>query len=132
MNYRIREYVEEDFESIHNLNELEGWSNLVENHEQTKQAWNHSPITLVAEGEDSTIIGYLRGLTDGSVTAYICEMLINPEARGEGIGHALLTSVHDRYPTCRIEMLASTTSKSYYEQQSFRTFYGFRKASQEW
>ncbi|WP_226673811.1 GNAT family N-acetyltransferase [Rossellomorea aquimaris] len=126
----IREYRVEDFNYIHHLNSDEQWNNLVEKKDSTKNAWNNSSIAYVAlhEGE---IIAYIRGLTDQSITLFICELLIHREFRGKGIGDALLQYVHGLYPDTRIEMLASSTSHTYYEQKGYRPFYGFRKTFQE-
>ncbi|MDX8343535.1 GNAT family N-acetyltransferase [Rossellomorea sp. YZS02] len=126
----IREYREEDFNYIHHLNSDEQWNNLVEKKDSTKNAWNNSTIAFVAlhEGE---IIAYIRGLTDQSITLFICELLIHREFRAKGIGDALLQYVHGLYPDTRIEMLASSTSHTYYEQKGYRPFYGFRKTFQE-
>ncbi|WP_312094533.1 GNAT family N-acetyltransferase [Niallia sp.] len=122
----IRSYKEADFPSIHALNEQEQWTNLVEKKEGTKAAWRHSNIAYVATLDNQTI-GYIRGMTDHSITLYICELLIDQAYRGIGLGHNLLYYVHCLFPTTRVEMLASSTSHSYYENQGFRPFYGFRK-----
>lgn len=39
--------------------------------------------------------------------------------------------VHNQYPKTCIELLASSTSRSVYETQQYRPFYGFRKTSQK-
>lgn len=126
----VRDYKKEDFTYIHQLNSDEEWNNLVEKKESTKNAWNNSTIAYVAQHEGE-IIAYIRGLTDQSITLFICELLIHREFRGKGIGDALLKYVHGLYPDTRIEMLASTTSHTYYEQKGYRPFYGFRKTFQE-
>lgn len=127
---RIRQYQESDFPAIHQLNEQEGWSNLVAKQEQTKAAWQGSNLAVVAE-QDGQVVGCLRALTDGAVTLYICELLIEKNMRGSGIGGKLMHYVHDLYPETRLELLASTTSRSYYEAKKFRAFYGFRKTYEE-
>lgn len=48
----IRDYEENDFESIQQLNAQEGWSNLVEKRENTQKAWECSSIAYVAENGD--------------------------------------------------------------------------------
>lgn len=48
INIRLREYREEDFQQINKLNSEEGWTNLVENHVDTKRAWENSNISIVA------------------------------------------------------------------------------------
>jgi predicted GNAT family N-acyltransferase len=81
--------------------------------------------------KDESVSGYIRGLTDGNVTVYICEMLISKNLRGKGAGGKLLKFVHSQYPRTRMEMLASSTSHTFYKSQNFRPFYGFRKTFEE-
>jgi ribosomal protein S18 acetylase RimI-like enzyme len=126
----FRKFKEEDFPAIHSLNEKEEWNNLVSKRELTREAWLDSGIAYVAESEGE-IIGYIRGLTDQHITLFICELLIDQNFRGCGIGARLLDYVHTLYPSTRVEMLASSTSKTFYEQQSYRPFYGFRKTFEE-
>lgn len=127
----IRPYKETDFNKIQDLNREEGWTNLVENHLNAKEAWEHSNVAYVVETEGQGIVGYVRGLTDTRISLYICELLINKKFRSLGLGKELLHYVHSIYPDTRIELLATSSSRSFYEELSFRSFYGFRKTSQE-
>ncbi|WNB91217.1 GNAT family N-acetyltransferase [Bacillus sp. NEB1478] len=129
--FQIMPYKENYFQDIQKLSQQEGWSQLAERNEETHQAWKNSNITFVVMNKEKLVIGYVRGLTDGTVTTYICEMLISKEYRGHGIGTKLLKHVHDLFPKTRMEMLASTTSHTFYESQKFRPFYGFRKTYDE-
>jgi len=126
----IRRYEERDFPFIHELNKAEGWSNLVEKHNDVKEAWNHSNAAFVAE-TGGEIAGCIRGLTDGRITLYIAELLVHPEWRGQGLGKELLNHVHSIYPATRLELLASQTSRTFYESQGYRPFYAFRKTFDE-
>ncbi|MGV3464983.1 MAG: GNAT family N-acetyltransferase [Heyndrickxia sp.] len=128
---KFRKYNEEDFPSIHQLNIEEQWNNLVEKKEDAKQAWINSNVKLVA-CMDEKIIGYLRGMTDENITLYVCELLIDRNYRGLGIGTNLLKFVHQQYPKTRIDLLGSNTSSTYYENTNFRSFYGFRNTIKEW
>ncbi|MCZ8536872.1 GNAT family N-acetyltransferase [Paenisporosarcina quisquiliarum] len=127
----IRPYRSDDYPSIKQLNQMEGWSNLVEKEEDTKKAWDHSNIAYVVTMEEE-IVAYVRGITDQAITLYICEILVSEKLRGQGVGQQLLKFVHNQYPTTRMEMLASSTSHTYYEQHGFRPFFGFRKTLPEW
>jgi ribosomal protein S18 acetylase RimI-like enzyme len=127
----IRPYQEGDFQRIQELNAEEGWVNLVKEDDNTKEAWTNSPIAYVIEEEAGVVVGYIRGLTDTRITLYICELLISKENRGLGLGKELLTYVHQLYPKTRIEMLASSTSQTFYKEQGYRAFYGFRKTFEE-
>jgi ribosomal protein S18 acetylase RimI-like enzyme len=128
---RIRKYLETDFTRIQELNREEGWINLVEKNEDTKQAWENSTITFVVDAEGDGVVGYIRGLTDTRITLYICELLIDKKYRGLGIGKKLIHHIHSQYPHTRIELLASNTSHTFYEEQGYRPFYGFRKTVEE-
>jgi predicted N-acetyltransferase YhbS len=125
-SFTIRRYEERDFPFIHELNKAEGWSNLAEKLTDAKEAWNRSNAAFVAEREGK-LTGCLRGLTDGHITLYVAELLVHPDWRGMGLGKELMSHVHSMYPKTRIELLASRTSRSYYEMQGYRPFYGFRK-----
>ncbi|MED1864920.1 GNAT family N-acetyltransferase [Fictibacillus nanhaiensis] len=124
-------YIErKHFEAIQELNKQEGWTQLVERYEETRQAWNRSNIAYVML-KNEVVVGYARGLTDENVTLYICEMLISKPYRGQGLGGKLLNIIQAKYPTGRMEMLASHTSHTFYEAQNFRPFYGFRRTYEE-
>ncbi|MEH7255364.1 GNAT family N-acetyltransferase [Neobacillus niacini] len=127
----IRRYQESDFPRIQELNQEEGWNNLVEKIEDTKEAWENSNVSFVVEVEGGEIGGYIRGLTDRHITLFICELLIDKKYRGLGLGKELLQHVHGLYPKTRMELLASSTSHTFYEDQGYRPFYGFRKTFEE-
>ncbi|OOE12770.1 GNAT family N-acetyltransferase [Fictibacillus arsenicus] len=128
---KIVPFSEKYFSEIQELNKKEGWNQLVERYEETFNAWKNSNAAYVVIGPNEKIAGYIRCLTDMNVTIYVCEMLIAQEFRGKGLGGKLLKHVHNLYPRTRMEMLASSTSHSFYESQNFRPFYGFRKTYEE-
>lgn len=126
----VRPYEEQAFEHIQRLNEAEGWSGLAARHADTEAAWRHSNIAFVTE-EDGRVNGCIRGMTDGYITLYVCELVIDETWKDRGIGNALLRYVHGLYPKTRIELLASGTSRTFYEAQGYRPFHGFRKTIEE-
>lgn len=127
---KIVPFLEKHFTAIQELNKKEGWSQLVERNEETLNAWKNSNVAFVVT-KDEKAMGYIRGLTDENVTLYICEMLISQNVRGKGLGGKLLKYVHSLYPRTRMEILASSTSQTFYQSQNFRSFYGFRKTVEE-
>ena len=128
----IRLYEEKDFNKIQqHLNKDEGWTNLVENQSDTKEAWKNSNVAYVVEIDGDGVIGYVRGLTDTRISLFICELLIDKKYRGLGIGKKLIYYLHNLYPTTRIELLANSSSRSFYEELGFRAFNGFRKSRLE-
>lgn len=128
---KVVPFSEKYFSEIQELNKKEGWNQLVERYEETFDAWKNSNAAYVVIGPNEKISGYIRCLTDMNVTIYVCEMLISEEFRGKGLGGKLLKYVHSLYPRTRMEMLASSTSHTFYKSQNFRPFYGFRKTYEE-
>ena len=129
-SFIVREYIESDFSDVHRLNVSENWTNLVAKQEDTLEAWKHSNVRFVVFDQEK-FVGYIRGVTDTSITLFICELLINEDYRGFGIGQELLKYVHNLYPKTRMELLGSSTSRTFYEQLGFRSFYGFRRTFEE-
>ncbi|REJ08651.1 MULTISPECIES: GNAT family N-acetyltransferase [Halobacillus] len=127
---QIRTFLEKDFDAVQQLNEEEGWSGLVERGEETLCSWLNSEPALVAV-VDGELVGFLRGLTDGSITLYVCDLLVKESFRNQGIADKLIQTAHECYPSTRVEMLASTKSEGYYAHQGYRSFYGFRKSAEE-
>jgi ribosomal protein S18 acetylase RimI-like enzyme len=126
----FRKYIESDFSQIILLSREEGWNNLVQQEDKTRKAWSNSNVKFVVTAEKA-VIGYIRGLTDENITLYICEVLIRKEYRGLGIGKQLIKYIHGFYPETRMELLASSSSNTYYEGLNFREFYGYRKTIKE-
>ncbi|MBH0231167.1 GNAT family N-acetyltransferase [Halobacillus yeomjeoni] len=127
---QVRTFQESDFEAVQQLNQKEGWTSLIEKGQDTMCSWLNSEPALVATDGDE-VVGYLRGLTDGNITLYICELLIKESHRNQGIGDKLIQVAHECYPSTRVEMLATNDSGGYYEKRGYRAFAGFRKAAEE-
>ncbi|PAD21251.1 hypothetical protein CHH69_06385 [Terribacillus saccharophilus] len=130
MMIAIRPYESEDLSSIMELLKDESWTTLAADPDRFDQAMKGSAPVLVALHQDK-ICGYIRCITDQVITLLVAELLVAGKMRGQGVGGKLLQSSHDLFPSTRMEMLATSTSKSYYEQKKFRPFYGFRKTYAE-
>lgn len=127
----IEPYEQRFFNDIQKLNKEEGWTNLVQNNVKTEKAWENSNIAFIVVNQCKELVGYIRGHTDTAVSLFVCEMLIDQKYRGLGVGKILLQYIHTIYPDTRVEMLATSTSRSFYERLGYRAFYGFRKTFRE-
>jgi len=122
-----RPFVEKDFPLVQRLYEKEGWMTFIKRSEDSLKAWKSSAISLVAvDGEG--IVGLLRALTDGEITTYIAEIIIDMDYRGRGIGKALLDECHNLYPHTRLDLLSTEGADEFYENNKFRKTTGFRKS----
>lgn len=126
----VRAWNDADFPAVQHLSEAEGWPTPAERPREVLDAWRRSWPTLVALHEE-TVIGFSRALSDGGVTTYVAELLVAPAWRRLGIASALLRATHQLCPGSRLDLLATSTSSSYYERLGFRSFRGFRWSWQE-
>jgi GNAT superfamily N-acetyltransferase len=121
----VRAWEDADFPAVQRLSAAEGWPTPIEKPDEMLRAWQLSRPALVAVAEDR-VIGFLRALSDGSVTTYVAEVLIAPEWRRQGVASTLLEACHRLYPGSRLDLLASDASSAFYSQNGFRSFPGFR------
>ena len=122
----IRAWEEADFAAVQRLSAAEGWSTPTERPAEALAAWHRSwPALVAVAGQE--VIGFCRALSDGSVTTYIAELLVAPGWQGKGIGAALLEACEQMAPDARLDLLATETSRSFYERVGFWPFAGYRR-----
>jgi GNAT superfamily N-acetyltransferase len=66
-------------------------------------------VILKGVTEDGTIIGSVRGYTEGN-TLHIGKLIVHPDMQGKGYGKQLLSSIEDLYPDHRYELFTSSKS----------------------
>jgi GNAT superfamily N-acetyltransferase len=67
-------------------------------------------------------LGYARVITDGVTFAWLCDVFVANEARGRGIGIALIEGVVDELAPLGLKRIALTTADAHglYERFGFR------------
>lgn len=126
----LRVWQDADFPAVQRLSDGEGWPTPRERPVAAIQAWRTSWPALVAVSEVS-VVGFLRAVSDGSVTTYVAEVLVDPQWRGQGIGAALLDATQCLCPGSRLDLLSTEGSNAFYERAGFRPFPGFRRSWRE-
>ena len=126
----IRAWTGSDFTAIQRLSNAAGWPTPQDRPAEASEAWRRSWPALVAT-HSAEVIGFLRALSDGAVTTYVCEILVDPAWRGQGIGRALIETCHHLCPSTRLDLLSGGTADGgprFYEANGFRRFQGFRRS----
>lgn len=67
-------------------------------------------------------LGYARIITDGATFAWLCDVYVAPEARGRGVGQALLTGILAELDPLGLKRIALRTLDAHtlYEKFGFR------------
>ncbi|MBX3112448.1 MAG: GNAT family N-acetyltransferase [Fimbriimonadaceae bacterium] len=70
---------------------------------------------------DGKQVGFTRVVTDHATFAWVCDVIVDPGARGQGVGKALMQAVveHPDYREIRQVVLATKDAHGLYEQFGF-------------
>jgi ribosomal protein S18 acetylase RimI-like enzyme len=121
-----------------NLCKQEGWISFAANPERAGRAMTGPGVTaLVAverdagggeepgEGEERAL-GFAQAVGDGAFGGYLCMLLVDPRARGRGIGKALVERTLVESGVLRLDLLSSERAMSLYERFPHNKIPGFR------
>jgi GNAT superfamily N-acetyltransferase len=87
--------------------------------EQVRAVLRASPAMGAWHGQD--LIGFARAVTDGILRAYVEDVVVSPNWRGMGVGHALLAGLIGQLgPVPIVTLFCSPDLVRYYEASSFR------------
>jgi ribosomal protein S18 acetylase RimI-like enzyme len=109
----------------------EGWISFAANPERAGRAMTNPGVTaLVAVEEDGQdeerAVGFAQAVGDGCFGGYLCMLLVDPEARGRGIGKALVERTLVESGVLRLDLLSSDRAMSLYERFPHNQIPGFR------
>jgi GNAT superfamily N-acetyltransferase len=103
------------------LSELSYWAAGREREVQDR-AIDGSRNYAVIRGEDGRQVAYARVVTDGVTFAWLCDVFVDPDCRGDGVGKLLVEGVlADLEPLgLKRVLLATADAHGLYEQFGFR------------
>lgn len=112
MNFRDIKF--DDAEKIADLCQSEGWKTYDKDLVECLIEKSH---WIIAE-EDGQILAFARYLTDGVLTIYLCEILVDLSVRQKGIGKQIIRQIFDRHPGQRMDLLSD--NDEFYRKLCFR------------
>jgi ribosomal protein S18 acetylase RimI-like enzyme len=108
----------------------EGWVSFAANPERAGRAMTGPGVTaLVAvegAGEAQRALGFSQAVGDGCFGGYLCMLLVDEEARGRGIGKALVERTLVESGVLRLDLLSSERAMPLYERFPHNKIPGFR------
>ncbi|WP_412062789.1 GNAT family N-acetyltransferase [Rubrivirga sp. IMCC45206] len=89
-----------------------------DNSERLWAAFENSSLVLTLWDKDR-LVGLARVLTDGVSTAYLCDLAVEPDLQGAGVGKRLIDEIGTRLPGAEIVLRDSNLSTGFYERLGF-------------
>jgi ribosomal protein S18 acetylase RimI-like enzyme len=83
-------------------------------------------VAVDEPGPDERVLGLSQAVGDGAFGGYLCMLLVDAEARGEGIGRALVERTLVDSGVLRLDLLSSDRAMSLYERFPHIRVPGFR------
>ena len=117
------------FEPVHvdgvvRLCAAEGWPSWTP--ENVLAAFSSPGVIAVTALEGDKVIGGAELLTDGRVIAYLGLLIVERQARGQGVGRALVDELFSRSGLNRMDLLAEDASTGFYESRLHKVKPGYR------
>ena len=126
----IVSYEPKFLDALLRLCKQEGWISFAANPERAGRAMTGPGVTaLVAvegEGGEREAVGFSQAVGDGCFGGYLCMLLVDPRARGRGIGKALVERTLVESGVLRLDLLSSDRAMSLYERFPHNKIPGFR------
>jgi ribosomal protein S18 acetylase RimI-like enzyme len=104
----------------------EGWSSFAANPERAGRAMTGPGVTALVAVEGERSLGFAQAVGDGCFGGYLCMLLVDGEARGRGIGKALIERTLVESGVLRLDLLSSDGAMSLYERFPHIRVPGFR------
>lgn len=85
-----------------------------------------SSSLILTAWHDRQLVGIARVLSDGVINSYLCDLAVEPDVQGLGVGKALINAVVERCEGTELLLRDSDISTGYYAHL------GFKRVSNAW
>ncbi len=82
------------------------------------QSMQNSDCFGIRSGKDRKLVGFARVISDYATTWYLCDVIIDPDYRDQGLGKALVTHIVSRFSGLR-GLLLTRDAHGLYAQCGF-------------
>ena len=125
LRYRIAEGADRiDFNGAVRLLKTTYWANK-RTEEQIRKSMENSSCYGVYLEDPEKLVGFARVISDFATTWYLCDVVIDPEYRHQGLGKALISHIASRPEFSGLRgLLLTRDAHGLYEKYGFRTVSG--------
>ena len=93
--------------------------------ETIERSMRNSACFGICTGEEEKLIGFARVISDYATTWYLCDVIIDPAYRGQGLGKALVAHITSLPAFAGLRgLLLTRDAHGLYEQYGFETVEG--------
>ena len=118
MEYRIVEGAERiGVDEVQRLLKMTYWADK-RSAETIDQSMRNSACFGIRSEEDQELIGFARVISDYATTWYLCDVIIDPEYREQGLGKALVSHITAKFSGLR-GLLLTRDAHGLYAQYGF-------------
>jgi GNAT superfamily N-acetyltransferase len=78
------------------------------------------PFIAYARDASGGLVGYLSAFSDETLTAFICELVVDPDFQRHGVGAEFLDRVEERYPEIPIYALPFSNATRFFTRHGYR------------
>ena len=118
MEYRIVEGAERiGVDEVQRLLKMTYWADK-RSVETIDQSMRNSACFGIRSEEDQELIGFARVISDYATTWYLCDVIIDPEYREQGLGKALVAYITSKFSGLR-GLLLTRDAHGLYAQYGF-------------
>ena len=89
-----------------------------DNPDRLWSAFEASSLVLTLWDSDR-VVGLARVLSDGAQVAYLCDLAVEPDVQGGGVGKRLIDEIGERLPGVDLVLRDSNLSTGFYERLGF-------------
>ena len=90
-----------------------------DNPEALMAAFRASNLVLTLWERDR-LVGLARVLTDGATTSYLCDLAVEPDVQGGGVGKRLVDEILERCRGTELVLRDSNLSSGFYDRLGFQ------------
>jgi GNAT superfamily N-acetyltransferase len=115
----VEQPTEADIDVLHPMLRETYWSPGIPRHTVARAC--AQSLCAVARDETGRLIGFARAATDRAVFAWLCDVIIDPAHRGQGLGRGLVLALmeHLEMQTVRRWMLGTADAHGVYAKLGF-------------
>ncbi len=128
---KVVTYEPRHLDAVLALCKAEGWVSFAGNPERAGRAMAAPGVTALVAVDDAgsgeaRVLGFAQAVGDGCFGGYLAMLLVDEDARGEGVGKALVERTLVESGVLRLDLLSSDRAMSLYERFPHIRIPGFR------